>query len=815
MIVKRKCTCKGYSGLSHLFLLIAMFFAAPGIFASGQSSKGKTFVVATNGLDSNPGTKSLPLATLEAARDAARKAEAGNHLIIVMPGEYYLSKSFELDSRDNGLTIEADTSGRVIIYGGTPISGWRRDGEKLWCADLPGVKEGTWDFRALVVDGRMPERARMPESGTFTHLSVFDVPWLSSIAGGWARKPTHEESITMRYNPKDIPETLDILNAEIRVYHMWDESLAGVARNDIQNHTLIFTKPTNYPPGGFGKKDYVIWNTREGMTKPGRWYLDRTAGRLVYWPLEGEDMAKIKIIAPKMERIIRITGGNDNKAENITIRGLSLQATTIPFKSAGMGATSFDGALSMENTVKCNIEKLEISNVGGLGISATQMNDCHINDCHVHNIGGGGAKIDGTNLFFGRNHINDVGIYYPSAVGLSSNGSHNHIYRNEIHNVPYSGMIVGKTDILIEENLIYRVMREIHDGAAIYTFGASNCILRGNVARDIASSGTGYGVSSYYLDEGSYNCIVEKNVSIGVTRPIHNHIARNSIIRDNVFITDDDMILSFQSSAKFSFENNTLVAPGTIKILSPNAVTTWKGNKTFSNSRDKNNRPQAFTIDSVMPFTPVPSHKTKPIMILRSIKAPTLDGEFTGDEWKGEFQRLDREPSRQAYSGAPVLLKFSWDNKFLYIGAMVTMFDIANISKGETWGKNDGLEISIGGFEKNKPVTFVLRSYVDGTIQSVTDAGANSMLAERLYTGTKYVSKIMEKPRKGWIGEWAIPLKALGLNPKPDLKLAFNACAFINEYDNWHCWEGTLGESWQVDQGGTLEFVGDISSTIK
>ena len=796
----------GNRGLLFLFLSVILILSVSLNITVGQELKGKTIVVAPGGSDSNPGTKSQPMATLEAARDAARTAGSGNHCILILPGEYYLTKPFELDWRDSGLTIEADTVGKVTLYGGSLVTGWQRDGEKLWYADLPGVKEGKWDFRALVVEGRMPERARMPESGTFTHLSVFDVPWLSSIAGGWARQPTTEELITMRYDPKDIPETLDIKNAEVRVYHMWDESLAGIASNDIQNHTLTFTKPTIYPPGGFGKKDYIVWNTREGMTKPGRWYLDRTAGRLVYWPLEGEDMSKIKIIAPKMERIIRIAGTKDKKAENITIRGLALQGTTIPFKSAGMGATSFDGALSMENTANCNIEKLEISNVGGLGISATQMTNCHLIDCHVYNIGGGGAKVEGTDLFFARNHIHNVGIYYPGAVGLSSNGSRNHIYRNEIHDVPYSGMIVGKTDILIEENLIYRVMREIHDGAAIYTFGVSNCILRGNVARDITTAGTGYGVSSYYLDEGSYDCIVEKNVSIGVARPIHNHIARNSIIRDNVFITDDDMILSFQSSAKFTFENNTLISPGAIKVISPNAVTTWKGNKTFSNGHGKNNQPQAFTIDSTMPFTPVPAHKTKPIMIPRATKAPTMDGGFAADEWIGEFQRLDREQTRQAYSGAPVLVKFSWDNKFLYIGAMITMFDIANISKGETWGKDDGLEISIGGFEKSKPVTFVIRSYVNGTLQSVTDAGATGVQAERLRIGTSYVSKIMDKPRKGWIGELAIPLKELGLIPKPDMKVAFNACAFINEYDKWHCWEGTLGESWQVNQGGALQF---------
>ena len=97
---------------------------------------------------------------------------------------------------------------------------------------------------------------------------------------------------------------------------MWDESLVGVARNDTQRHALIFSTPAIWPAGALGLKKYLIWNTREGMTQPGQWYLDRTAGRVVYWPLPGEDMTRSKVIAPTMERVIRIAGSRQRRRED-------------------------------------------------------------------------------------------------------------------------------------------------------------------------------------------------------------------------------------------------------------------------------------------------------------------------------------------------------------------------------------------------------------------------------------------------------------------------------------------------------------------
>jgi len=328
--------------------------------------------------------------------------------------------------------------------------------------------------------------------------------------------------------------------------------------------------------------------------------------------------------------------------------------------------------------------------------------------------------------------------------------------------------------------------------------------MRGNVIRDIKTVGTGTSAFGYYLDEGCHDCIVENNVAINVEKPAHNHIVRNSVIRNNVFISDEDMTLSFQASSKIAFDNNILVTPGSIKIIAPNGVSSWNGNKIYSDGRDKNNKPQAYSIDTLMPFVPVPQHKTRPVEVKNIVKPPAIDGKLSPDEWPGDFQRLDRLPSRWPYSGAPVLVKLSWDNRNLYIGVLVTMFDTTNISRGDKWKKDDGIEISLSGFVKGKPATFVLRSFVNGTLQSITDAGVPAENAGRLGKTTKYVAAMLEKPGKGWSAEWTIPFSSIGIKPKNDLKIPFNICAYVNEYDKWHCWEGTPGETWDVGYAGIL-----------
>lgn len=776
-----------------------------------QSACAAEFYVAPSGSDSGAGTKAQPLATVAAARDAARKAGAGPHRIVLLPGDYYFEKSLELNALDNGLIIEAAVTNGVVLYGGKRVTGWRRDGDQFWCADTPGVKEGEWDFRALVINGRMPERARLPETGTFTHQSVFNVKWLSSVGGGWERKPTKEELTTLVYNPTNLPATLDERNAEVRVYHMWDESLVGVTSNDVANHTLHFTVAAKSPAGAFGVKKYVVFNTREGLTHPGQWYLDHTAGRVVYWPLPGEDMATAKVIAPTLECVIRVQGTGKKPVDDVTLRGFSIQATTTPLKPAGFGASEYDGALNLMNVYRCVLERLDISNVGGQGIKSSNLTDCRIADCEIHHTGACGIRTSGSRTLISGNHIHHVGIYHPSATAL--NASHAlrdgpegfHIYRNEIHDVPYCGIIIGGGGHLVEENLIWRVMRELQDGGAIYG-GVKQCVLRGNLVRDVVKMGEGYGVSSYYLDEGSQDCVVERNVSIGVERPVHNHISSDLIIRDNVFIAETNMSLSFPRSRRCAFTGNRLFALGKITVSPPTAITLWTNNVVMHNGVGKGGVPQAFSIGDAMPAAEAPGRRTWPFPAVRVAQPPVLDGEIGVDEWAGSLQGIDLAPSRWSASGAPVFAKFSYDDHDLYVAVNSVLFDIGKLSKGGVWGKDDGVEVCIAG-DKG---TFVLHGFAGGSCVSVTDAGVSAEAAERLGHATHFAAKPYGKTKddwkSGWRCEWAIPFAALGIKPVAGQKVAFNLGLYRAEDNVWRCLEGTRAENWRLDQAATLVF---------
>ncbi|MCL5996756.1 MAG: right-handed parallel beta-helix repeat-containing protein [Chloroflexi bacterium] len=559
-----------------------------------------TFYISTHGDDHWSGTLAEPnashtdgpFATFLRARDAARTLGPAAPKRIVVRGGVYYDVSLQLDACDSGLMVEAASGEVPVLYGGHPITNWARDplDERFWVAKLPAVTAGQYDFRMLQVNGRFCPRARLPREGAFTHLSRFDVRWMSTTYGGWERKPTAEELTRLRYKEGDLGPWLDIKNAELTIYHAWDDSSVGLASMDPATQTLTFSNPAGHPPGGFGQwmeraRTYVVWNVREGMLEPGQWYLDRTRGMLVYWPLPGEEMNNVEAIVPSAERIIHLVGQADAPLTNLTLKGLTLSVTNTPLIAADFAAHKLDGAVTGSGLLRdCSLLDLTVRNVAGHAIKLGDASSTgiRIEGCATHTTGAGGIYLNAQDSAITQNLVQHVGCMYPAAMGVNFGGTRLEISHNEIQDTTYTGIGGGGgVGHRIEYNDISRVMQVLNDGAAIYVTFTKGTTVRGNIAHDIGRN-DGAQRHGYYLDEQAEDCVVADNLSVGVPWPLHNHMAWNNTIWHNVCIVEGDARVTFPRCHDCCMEGNILYASGAIRLIGIDAVTRLSRNIFYS-----------------------------------------------------------------------------------------------------------------------------------------------------------------------------------------------------------------------------------------
>ncbi|MCL2351071.1 MAG: hypothetical protein FWC55_00915, partial [Firmicutes bacterium] len=318
-----------------------------------------TYYVSPTGGDGNPGTPGLPLQTLAAAVDRSRSGN-GEKEIVLLAGEYENTR-VALDSRDSGLTIRGE--GGPVLRGGIRLYGWEPcagDGG-LYSLALPAGFAGS--IRMLEINGRLRQRSRYPREGFLLHNSAFASNWISTSGGGWDVKPTEDELRRLEYDPEVLPAGFDWDGAELTVFHKWDETLAGVSAHDPEKRLLTLSVPCTHPPGAFGVKKFVVWNTRFGM-EPGCWRLG-TGGKLLYRPFPGEDMRGAAAYIPLFESVITIEGD----VAGLTIRDVAFMTTASPERPAGFGAAKTTGAAdSAARLEDCVFSGLSFRNAGGWGL---------------------------------------------------------------------------------------------------------------------------------------------------------------------------------------------------------------------------------------------------------------------------------------------------------------------------------------------------------------------------------------------------------------------------------------------------------------
>lgn len=140
---------------------------------AGSTAQERLFVVAPSGSDAAPGTAERPFASLQRAQEAVRELTRaglrGPVTVRLASGVYELSEPLTFGPEDGGtaevaVTYAAATGARPVLSGGRRITGWRRGEDGIWTTRVQGVREGTWYFRQLWVNGRRAVRARRPNA---------------------------------------------------------------------------------------------------------------------------------------------------------------------------------------------------------------------------------------------------------------------------------------------------------------------------------------------------------------------------------------------------------------------------------------------------------------------------------------------------------------------------------------------------------------------------------------------------------------------------------------------------------------------------
>ena len=599
--------------LISLFLILIMVVSMMSV--TGFAETENALYVSPNGSDAAAGTIDAPLATLAGAKEKA-KSLSGAVTVYFREGSYTFDSTVAFTSADKAdVTYQAYPGEAVTFTAGTPYTGFEESTVNGVRAFKKNVSDA--DFNVLFSAERALTRPRYPENGYLLVKSVDD----ADILNPEVTENFHHAFAAMTVEPKEVPAFKNSGDVLIRILHYWKDEMVTIRSYDAATGRMTFSRPTSMEV----RKDdrYFFENVFEALNEPGEWYLDKSDGTLWYIPFEGESAADLTLWGSDVETMITVDGVNGISFENITFRGngFSIPRGNTERDLSSQAAYDATPCLSFEHTNGCRVTNCEFRDIAACAVYCGKaVTDARVANCCFENIGAQAVFIRGENvpaddpnvtknIVVTNNHVNGFGREFFNAVGvLVIHANSVEVSHNEIHDGYYTAVSCGwvwgyaynvTNHCRITDNLIYNIGQGwLSDMGGIYMLGVqSGTVLSGNVIHNVAADPGqgGYGGWGVYLDEGSSQMTVEKNLVYACgSDSYHLHYGADNVVRNNIFALSAEsqirVVSRYEEHKTADFTNNIILTDGktpAFSYMTDAKAFTAEGNILWDVSRGK------------------------------------------------------------------------------------------------------------------------------------------------------------------------------------------------------------------------------------
>ena len=551
------------------------------IFDEGEFKMGEyDLIVAPNGDDNADGTLKAPLRTLKGAKEKLKASdipEAATVTVWFREGTYTFFDTVEFDENDkNNVLYRSYPKEEVVFSGSREIKGnWKKteiNGVEAFVTDMPIESDEDY-FRSLFKDGKRLSRSNYPKED---YLKVSDPKSDEAIAPE-VDPDFFTHSVVFYADTNDILSFSNPEDIDIRMMHFWCDELMPVNSIDKKTGRIETRKPTSMTVRV--EDNFIFENVKEALSLPGEWYLDRGEEKLYYIPEDSDTIKNTVLYAGVTEQLITI-----NTAEGISFQGINFEKTDWDHTGKDYGfygkafpeehplyknieyngvhpqaAFEVPAAILITASKNINFTDCDFENISYTAVKfESASKDCNITSCLFNEIGGNAVFINGDfvvpatteNINVTDTHISNYGRIFNNAIGiLLTHAIDCDLTHNEIHDGWYTGISVGwnwgytdnpTNDINISNNLIYNIGNGwLSDMGAIYTLGIQpDTIISENIIYNVGcdEGRYGYGGWGIYLDEGSSEILVEKNLVYDCSsQTFHQHYGKDNMIRNNIF----------------------------------------------------------------------------------------------------------------------------------------------------------------------------------------------------------------------------------------------------------------------------------------